>query len=63
MEARAQTDNRKPNALKFPILKTKKKQQEEDRLTEIERENRLLLEKMSFIMQSEENYAGFVSRP
>ena len=30
-----------------------------DKLTEIERENRLLLEKMSYIMQSEQNSAGF----
>jgi len=59
-EAKAVTDNKKPNALRFPLVKSKRKQIEEDRLTEIEKENRLLLEKMTLIMQGEDNFAGFV---
>lgn len=44
-------------------MKLKKEQLLEDRFTEIERENRLLLEKMSNIMISEKNSVGFIKNP
>ncbi len=42
---------KKPKAFKHPKSRAKKEQMLEDRYTEIERENRILLEKMTSIMQ------------
>eukprot|EP00347_Sterkiella_histriomuscorum_P023394 403334801 len=54
-QAKPQTDTTMPSSLKFPLLKSKRRQLEEDRLTEVERANRILLEKMTMIMNSEES--------
>ena len=44
-------DNRAPKKHMHLILKQKKHQQEEERFAQIELENRILLDKMSKIMQ------------
>ncbi len=50
---RPQIDSRRPNSYKHLRSKKKKEQLLEDRFTEIERENRILLEKMTHIMQKQ----------
>ena len=49
-EIRPIIDNNEPSSLRYPIIKTKKEQILEDRCTEIEKANRILLEKMTNIM-------------
>lgn len=48
---RARVDSASPPAFSHAVRKAKKEQMLEDHYTEVERENRLLLEKMSSIMQ------------
>ena len=51
LEMRAITDSSLPLAYQYPLMKQKKEQILEDRCTEIERENRLLLEKIATIVR------------
>ena len=44
-------DNSKPSALLYPIIKAKKERILEERCTEIEKANRLLLERMTSILK------------
>ena len=71
---RGQTDTSQPLSLKFPLLKSKKRQIQEgkqmseidknvDQLTEIERENRLLYEKMSIIMTNNMEESLIIQKP
>ncbi|TNV81989.1 hypothetical protein FGO68_gene10722 [Halteria grandinella] len=53
--ARSITDNNEPTSLRFPLLKSKKKTQEEAKMAEIERENRILLEKIANIMVNDKD--------
>jgi len=43
-------DNNKPNSMGYPIIKLKKEQLIEERCVEIERDNRILLERMTKIL-------------
>ena len=45
-----QIDNKKPSALGYPIIKLKKEQLIEERCVEIEKDNRILLERMTKIL-------------
>ena len=51
LEMRAITDSSLPIAYQYSLMKQKKEQILEDRCTEIERENRLLLEKIATIVR------------
>eukprot|EP00347_Sterkiella_histriomuscorum_P004050 403361935 len=46
-------DNAMPDSLRYPLIKTKREMIIEERCTEIERANRILLEKMATIMSSQ----------
>ncbi|XP_013385747.1 uncharacterized protein C17orf105 homolog [Lingula anatina] len=50
--ARAVIDNKPPKTYMHLHLKLKKLQMEEERLATVERDNRILLEKMSYIMRT-----------
>jgi hypothetical protein len=47
----ARIDNSKPSALQYPIIKAKKERIIEERCTEIEKANRILLERMTSILK------------
>ena len=49
-------DTSTPSACRYPIIKSKKEQILEERCTEIEKANRLLLEKMTHIMVNKGKY-------
>ncbi len=49
-QSRPQVDTSVPSACRYPLVKSKKEQILEERCTEIEKANRLLLEKMTNIM-------------
>merc|ERR1739848_140988 len=51
-EAKSVLDNRPPETYMHLHLKLKKLQMEEERLATVERDNRILLEKMSYIMRT-----------
>ena len=61
--ARACIDNTMPNSMQVSRKNPKKQQMIEDRYTEIERSNRILLEKMSNIINGMLNlsYINFIS--
>ena len=46
----ARVDNNPPKAMQYPLIRAKKEQIIEDRCTEIERANRILLERMTNIL-------------
>jgi hypothetical protein len=48
--AKGRVDNALPESMYHPIVKHKKEQMIEDRCTEIEKANRILLEKMTSIL-------------
>jgi len=52
LSAKAVIDNRPPRTLMHLHCKLKKLQMEEERLATVERDNRILMEKMSFIMRT-----------
>lgn len=62
-ETRPLVDNSEPSSLKYPLIKTKKEQLLEDRCTEIEKANRILLEKMTNIMTSQPQLAPIPQIP
>ena len=56
LEMRPVLDTSAPTACRYPIINTKRDQQEEERITQIEKQNRLLLEKMQNIMHGHTVY-------
>eukprot|EP00347_Sterkiella_histriomuscorum_P013852 403363119 len=61
-ESKPVVDNSLPGSFRYPIIKTKKEQLLEERCTEIEKANRILLEKMTNIMTNHQNAASTLKK-